>query len=195
MRINFRTIKIFIKICIIHRILTPSFSNAEQLNPKVHNSFCEGAVDLTTDNWSVSIRNSGIFCIGSTLKQTFPLIRLTHQAVPMSPLISIFSSNVTVDLMNRNLSAQTPTGQGVVAEDTSRMPRHTIEIRSGTIRTASQPTIFMVNFLGTAITYALAAAALPLRSQPVILLNTNLPSSCWRTSRSRPKITSSSCRA
>jgi hypothetical protein len=63
----------------------------------------------------------------------------------MSPLISIFSSNVTVDLMNRNLSAQTPTGQGVVAEDTSRMPRHTIEIRSGTIRTASQPTIFMVN--------------------------------------------------
>jgi hypothetical protein len=145
MRINFRTIKIFIKIFIIHRILTPSFSNAEQLNPKVHNSFCEVAVDLTTDNWSVSICNSGIFCIGSTLKQTFPLIRLTHQAVPMSPLISIFSSNVTVDLMNRYLSAQTPTGQGVVAEDTSRMPRHTIEIRSGTIRTASQPTIFMVN--------------------------------------------------
>jgi hypothetical protein len=97
------------------------------------------------EGWSVSVSYPGDYCIEQNLYQAWPLFRLPHQPVPLDPLISVNSSNVTVDLMGRNLSAKTPIGKGVWVNTISATPKHSIKIWNGSISTSRELTIFMVH--------------------------------------------------
>ena len=106
--------------------------------------------------WSVGVSRSGDYCVAQDLHQSLPWIRLPHQQVPRDPLVAVrYSSNVTVDLMGRHLSAKIPYGGGIWHTSGGGWtdgkvhpeypPYHTIKISNGRISTSKQATVFMVH--------------------------------------------------
>ena len=106
----------------------------------------KSCTELTdSEGWSVGIWKPGNYCIGQNLNQSWPLIKFAHQAVPLSPLIGIFSGNVTIDLREHHLKNTTPVYSGVFtyfSSDESILPT---TIKNGKISTSDIPTMYMVD--------------------------------------------------
>lgn len=96
------------------------------------------------EGWSVPIWRPGNYCIVQNLKQSWPLIRFPHQRLPRSPLISIYSDNIFLDLKGHHLSSTTPILTGIYKIVSSSENNLPITITNGKITTAEKPTIFMV---------------------------------------------------
>ena len=97
------------------------------------------------DGWSVAIVEPGRYCVAQNLYQSWPAIHIPHQPVPRDPLITINSSNVTVDLAERKLVNRTPIGKGVWVSSSSRSPFRKIRISNGSIITSTRPSVIMIN--------------------------------------------------
>ena len=95
--------------------------------------------------WSVGVWEPGSYCIGQDLRQSWPMFEFAHQAVPKSPLIGIFSGNITLDLKGHKLSSITPINGGIVTDfsgDENILP--TI-VHNGQITTSKKPAVRMVD--------------------------------------------------
>ena len=65
------------------------------------------------DGWSVGVFRPGDYCVSQNLYQSIPLFRLPDQHFPVGSLLSINSSNVTINLMEHHLSAKIGSGDGI----------------------------------------------------------------------------------
>ncbi len=103
-------------------------------------------IDLTDpEGWSVDVWEPGLYCLAQNLHQSWPLVKLPHQRVPLSPLISIYGGNVTIDLKGRRLSSTTPIHSGVFTNFSSDDGLFPTIIKNGEITTADIPTVRMVD--------------------------------------------------
>lgn len=65
------------------------------------------------EGWSIDAWEPGNYCLEQDLIQHWPAIRRPHQRLPRSPFISIYSSNVHIDLKRHTLSGTMPILSGV----------------------------------------------------------------------------------
>lgn len=96
------------------------------------------------EGWSIDLWKPGNYCLGMDLKQFWPADRAPHQRLPISPMINIYSSEVSLDLKEHSLLSETPMHFGVYksfSDDAKKLP--TI-IKNGKITTIAKPAIFIV---------------------------------------------------
>lgn len=126
-------------------ILTNLFSSAWQVAVATEVSTCKIAIDNSGDDWTISISNSGSYCIGQDLRQSDPFYRLPHQAVPKEPLLVIQRSHVLADLNQHRLITSVLSRAGVRVLALKQSPINGITVRNGFISSSSGPTVFMVD--------------------------------------------------
>lgn len=97
------------------------------------------------DGWSIAAGEPGNYCLGKSLKQSSPIIKFQHQSSPRSPLISIYSSDVSLDLRGFHLSSSTPNHSGVYTNFLSSENNLPTTIKNGEITTTDDPAIYMVD--------------------------------------------------
>lgn len=97
-----------------------------------------------SEGWSVDIWKPGDYCLTGDLEQLWPATSQPHQRLPSSPLISIYSSGVFLDLKKHSLFSETPIHFGVYKISSNREIFSAITIKNGRIETKEKPTVFMV---------------------------------------------------
>lgn len=112
--------------------------NTIQISPEL----CTPLSD--SEGWSVDVWEPGNYCLTGDLKQLWPATSLPHQRLPASPLISIYSSGVLLDLKKHSLSSETPINFGVYKSSSNEESYSPTTIKNGSIQTGEKPTIFMV---------------------------------------------------
>lgn len=107
--------------------------------------------------WSVSIVESGNYCLVQDLKQLErpAWLRLPHGTIPHEPMMSIGPGNVAIDLAGHSLVATLERGEGIRHRTgltradgiphPLKAPARAIALRNGSIRTTRQPAVVMVH--------------------------------------------------
>jgi hypothetical protein len=113
---------------------------------EVAQSKARRCIDLSDpEGWSVDVWDPGYYCLAHNLHQSWPLVKFPHQRVPLSPMISIYGSDVTIDLKGRRLSSTTPIHSGVYTNFSSDEALLPTIIKNGEITTLDIPTVRMVD--------------------------------------------------
>lgn len=96
--------------------------------------------------WAVRASSPGNYCLASDLKQTETpaILRLPHQPSPGSPLLTIASAEVSVDLGQHELLGKRPSALGLWLNGGGGMRYFPALVRNGAIRTEMRPAVFMV---------------------------------------------------
>ena len=97
-----------------------------------------------SEGWSVDVWKPGNYCLTRDLKQLWPATSQPHQRLPASPLISIYSSGVFLDLKKHSLFSETPIHFGVYKSSSNEENYSPTIIKNGSIETKGKPTVFMV---------------------------------------------------
>lgn len=112
--------------------------NTIQISPEL----CTPLSD--SEGWSVDVWKPGDYCLTGDLKQLWPATSQPHQRLPASPLISIYSSGVLLDLKKHSLFSETPINFGVYKSSSNKESYSPTTIKNGIIETKEKPTVFMV---------------------------------------------------
>jgi hypothetical protein len=103
-------------------------------------------IELTDpDGWGVGVRAPDYYCLGQDLHQSWPMIRLPHQRVPLSSLISIYGGGVTIDLKDHQLSSTTPINSGIFTNISGDDKTSPTTVKNGTITTLKTPAVGMID--------------------------------------------------
>jgi hypothetical protein len=96
--------------------------------------------------WAVRVGAPGNYCMEADLKQTEApaLLRLPHQPTPGSPLLTIASVDVSIDLKRHELLGKRASALGLWLNGGGGMRYFPARVRNGTIRTEKRPAVFMV---------------------------------------------------
>lgn len=132
-----------VELLFISQVKSDLLILAKEAKPIQKNSeICTPLVD--SEGWSVDVWEPGNYCLTGDLKQLWPATDIPHQRLPASPLISIYSSGVLLDLKKHSLSSETPINFGVYKSSSNEENYSPTTIKNGSIQTGEKPTIFMV---------------------------------------------------
>lgn len=107
--------------------------------------YCSPLRAETSDDWSTTVWVAGNYCLQQNLFQADPILALPHQAVSRSPILSVRSSNVIIDLKQHKLDTRISGRTGIWINSLRNTKIENINIKNGLISTSNGFSVYIVD--------------------------------------------------